>query len=144
MVQRNKTVKLRRRRRRRTPRQRGGTQRGRSITGSPLEICSRNPLTGYARDGYCSQRPDDQGTHVVCARVTDEFLQFTKKKGNNLITPSPESNFPGLKSGDRWCLCALRWAEAERAGKAPPVILKATHESAQQFNPKSLYEQHAV
>lgn len=108
-----------------------------SILDKPLSICSTNPLTGYARDGYCKNREDDQGTHVICAKVTDDFLQFTKMKGNDLITPS--ASFPGLKEGDKWCLCALRWDEARKEGKAPPIDLEATDKSALKFNPLSTY-----
>ncbi len=103
-----------------------------SLTGKPLELCSTNPITGYYRDGYCKNYPDDSGTHVVCAELTDDFLKFTKSKGNNLITP--RGGFPGLKSGQRWCLCGARWEEARRAGKAPPVILDATDKSALRFS----------
>jgi len=108
-----------------------------SILNKELQVCSKEPLTGYMRDGYCKNRPDDSGTHVVCAKMTDEFLQFTKSKGNDLITPS--SNFPGLKEGDKWCLCALRWDEANRENKAPPVDLDATDKSALKFNTLNTY-----
>jgi uncharacterized protein (DUF2237 family) len=108
-----------------------------SILNKELQVCSKDPLTGYARDGYCKNRPDDSGTHVVCAKMTDEFLQFTKSKGNDLISPS--SNFPGLKEGDKWCVCALRWDEANRANKAPPVDLDATDKSALKFNRLNTY-----
>jgi uncharacterized protein (DUF2237 family) len=108
-----------------------------SILNKDLKVCSKDPLTGYARDGYCRNRPDDSGTHVVCAKMTDEFLEFTKSKGNNLSTPSP--TFPGLKEGDKWCLCALRWDEANRANKAPPVDLDATDKSALKFNTVNTY-----
>jgi uncharacterized protein (DUF2237 family) len=103
-----------------------------SILNKPLEICSTNPMTGYYRDGYCNNYPDDSGTHVVCAELTDDFLKFTKSRGNNLITP--RQGFPGLKQGNRWCVCASRWNEAYRANKAPPVVLGATHKSALKFN----------
>lgn len=128
--------------RRKTRRQRGGGDI--NVKGGALQVCSRRPMTGYSRDGYCSQRENDSGTHVVCAKVTDEFLRFTKSKGNNLITPSPANDFPGLKDGDRWCLCAVRWAEAEKAGKAPPVILSATHTSATRYNPLETYEEYSA
>ena len=85
-------------------------------------------MTGYFRDGNCRTVSEDTGTHTVCAIMTDEFLNFSLSKGNNLITPISYYNFPGLKSGDKWCLCASRWVEAERAGKAPLVVLEATHE----------------
>lgn len=108
-----------------------------SLTKEPLKICSTQPMTGYYRDGYCKNLPDDSGTHVVCAKMTNEFLEFTKSKGNDLITPS--STFPGLKEGDKWCLCALRWDEANKANKAPPVNLEATDESALKFNNLNTY-----
>ena len=108
-----------------------------SLTKEPLKICSTQPMTGYYRDGYCRNLPDDSGTHVVCAKMTNEFLEFTKTKGNDLITPS--SSFPGLKEGDKWCLCALRWDEANKANKAPPVDLEATDESALKFNNLNTY-----
>ena len=110
-----------------------------SVLKKPLKICSTQPITGYYRDGYCKNRSDDSGTHVVCAKMTDEFLEFTKSKGNDLSTPS--STFPGLKEGDKWCLCALRWDEANKANKAPPVDLEATDESALKFNNLKTYIQ---
>jgi len=101
-----------------------------NVFGGKLETCSTSPMTGYYRDGCCRTGPQDLGLHVICAEVTEEFLQFSKARGNDLSTPNPEYEFPGLKPGDRWCLCALRWKEALDAGVAPPVILAATHESA--------------
>lgn len=105
----------------------------RNVLGSELKCCCLKPLTGFYRDGFCRTGPDDIGSHTVCAVMTREFLEFTLSKGNDLITPRPEFNFPGLKPGDRWCLCALRWYEAMQAGVAPPVILEACHESALKF-----------
>lgn len=104
-----------------------------NVFGLPLQACCHNPVTGYFRDGYCKTMAEDRGTHVVCALVTDEFLQFSKKRGNDLITPVPQWQFPGLKPGDRWCLCVSRWLEAEKAGVAPPVVLEATHENALEY-----------
>jgi len=101
-----------------------------NILGTNLEICSLNPITGFTRSGCCETGPEDRGQHTVCAEVTDEFLQFSKLQGNDLMTPRPEFNFTGLKPGDRWCLCASRWLEALEEGIAPPVILEATHEKA--------------
>lgn len=101
-----------------------------NVLGGELQACSFDPLTGYLRDGCCNTREDDTGTHVVCARVTAEFLAYSLSRGNDLVTPRPEWRFPGLKPGDRWCLCASRWAEALAAGVAPPVVLAATHEKA--------------
>ena len=98
-----------------------------NVLGTALQACCFDPLTGYFRDGYCHTNTSDYGTHVVCARITEEFLTFTKSKGNDLSTPIPFYNFPGLKSGDQWCLCALRWKEAMEAGVAPPVVLESTN-----------------
>jgi len=101
-----------------------------NVLGGRLEPCSVEPLTGFYRDGCCNTGPDDLGLHVVCARMTTRFLAFSAERGNDLSTPQPEVGFPGLKSGDRWCLCAGRWREALDAGVAPPVVLSATHEEA--------------
>ena len=101
-----------------------------NILGTNLEVCSLNPITGFTRSGCCETGPEDRGQHTVCAEVTDEFLQFSKLQGNDLMTPRPEFNFTGLKPGDRWCLCASRWLEALQEGIAPPVLLEATHEKA--------------
>ncbi|MBN3898664.1 MAG: DUF2237 domain-containing protein [Nostoc sp. NOS(2021)] len=95
-----------------------------------LEVCCTSPITGFYRDGFCRTGGQDFGSHVICAEVTSEFLEFTKSRGNDLSTPVPDFNFPGLKPGDRWCLCASRWQEALEAGVAPPVILSATHARA--------------
>ena len=101
-----------------------------NVLGGELELCCNSPMTGYYRDGFCRTGGQDFGVHVICAQVTAEFLEFTKSRGNDLSTPHPENQFPGLKPGDRWCLCASRWQEAEEAGVAPPVILSATHARA--------------
>jgi uncharacterized protein (DUF2237 family) len=98
-----------------------------NVWGEELIPCSYDPLTGYYRDGCCQTDEEDHGTHVVCARVTQEFLVFSLERGNDLMTPRPEYRFAGLKAGDRWCLCALRWKEALDAGVAPAVILASTH-----------------
>jgi uncharacterized protein (DUF2237 family) len=98
-----------------------------NVLGTPLLACSYAPLTGYFRDGCCHTREDDTGSHVICAKMTDAFLAFSLEHGNDLTTPKPEWRFAGLKAGDRWCLCALRWKEALRAGVAPPVVLAACH-----------------
>lgn len=103
---------------------------GRNVLGGPLRACSYDPVTGFFRDGCCRTRGDDAGLHVVCARMTQAFLDFSRSRGNDLVTPQPEWRFPGLKPGDRWCLCAHRWREAWEAGAAPPVSLEATHEQA--------------
>jgi uncharacterized protein (DUF2237 family) len=101
-----------------------------NVLGQPLEPCSTDPMTGFYRTGYCTTGPRDRGNHVVCAVMTDDFLEFTKAQGNDLSTPRPEWDFPGLEPGDRWCLCAARWQEALEAEVAPPVVLAATHEGA--------------
>jgi uncharacterized protein (DUF2237 family) len=101
-----------------------------NVLGQPLQQCGCNPMTGFYRDGFCETGARDRGSHTVCAVMTEEFLAFTKGRGNDLSTPAPQFNFPGLKSGDRWCLCVTRWKEAYDAGVAPPVILEATHEGA--------------
>ena len=106
---------------------------GNNVFGNPVEVCCTDPMTGFYRNGYCSSGPEDTGTHVVCAIMTDEFLKFTKEQGNDLSTPNAYFEFPGLKPGDCWCLCALRWREALRAGKAPKVKLEATHEHVLDF-----------
>lgn len=101
---------------------------GFNVFGEPLVACSLKPKTGYYRDGCCKTDENDHGTHTVCAVMTDDFLVFSKNKGNDLVTPRPEYHFTGLKAGDKWCLCASRWLEAYHAGKAPKVLLEATNE----------------
>ena len=97
--------------------------------GTELIPCSIDPLTGYLRDGFCNQSKNDFGEHIVCAIVDDKFLTFSKKQGNDLLTPIPEYGFKGLRNGDSWCLCANRWIEALNKGVAPPIMLEATHSS---------------
>jgi len=104
-----------------------------NVFGLPLQPCCFDPMTGYFRDGLCRTVDSDTGTHVVCARVTAEFLTYSKSRGNDLISPMPQWQFPGLKPGDQWCLCISRWLEAEKAGVAPPVVLEATHEKALEY-----------
>ncbi len=116
----------------------------RNVFGEKLLTCSTDPLTGYFRDGCCSTGPTDHGTHTVCAVVTDEFLAFSKSKGNDLTTPIPAYRFPGLKAGDKWCLCASRWVEAWKAGVAPYVVLEATHERTLDFVPLEELVKYAV
>lgn len=99
-----------------------------NVFGEPIAVCSEDPLTGFYRNGCCDSGPDDGGRHMVCAVMTDEFLGFSKAMGNDLSTPMPQYNFQGLKAGDHWCLCALRWKEAFDAGMAPKVVLEATNE----------------
>lgn len=97
-----------------------------NVLNQPLQLCCIDPVTGYFRNGFCQTDESDRGRHVVCAIITQEFLDFTLTKGNDLITPRPEFQFAGLKSGDRWCLCVLRWKEALLQGCAPPVVLEST------------------
>ncbi|MBF24933.1 MAG: hypothetical protein CMP49_00210 [Flavobacteriales bacterium] len=104
-----------------------------NIFGETLEICCNQPLTGYFRDGFCRTNKFDYGQHTVCAIMTQDFLEFSKNNGNDLLTPRPLNQFPGLKPGDKWCLCAMRWKEAFLAGCAPKVILEATDEKALQI-----------
>lgn len=101
----------------------------RNVLGDELEPCSRDPTTGYLRDGCCRAVPADRGRHEICAVVTEAFLAFSREQGNDLVTPRPELDFPGLDPGDRWCLCVGRWLEAHEAGVAPPVVLEATNEA---------------
>ncbi len=104
-----------------------------NVIGGKLEVCCTSPMTGFYRDGSCNTGAGDFGAHIVCAQMTEEFLAFTKSRGNDLSTPAPMYSFPGLKPGERWCLCASRWQEALAAGVAPPVILSATHAAALEY-----------
>lgn len=115
-----------------------------NVLGSELLACSFSPLTGFYRDGCCKTGPDDTGTHVVCTVVNEEFLAFSRQRGNDLSTPRPEYRFAGLKPGDRWCLCALRWKEAFDAGLAPPVVLAATHEKVLEIVPLNHLREYAA
>jgi uncharacterized protein len=108
----------------------GGRPNSRNVLGEPLEVCSLKPMTGFFRDGCCDTSREDVGSHTVCAVMTAGFLAFSKSDGNDLSTPVPEFGFPGLRPGDRWCLCAPRWQEAFEAGQAPRVVLRATQEGA--------------
>lgn len=116
----------------------------RNVLGGPLATCSTEPMTGWFRDGCCRTDERDQGTHTVCAVMTEAFLEFTQARGNDLSTPRPEHRFPGLKPGDRWCLCASRWAEAAAAGRAPFVVLEATHEKTLDLVTLELLQRFAV
>jgi uncharacterized protein (DUF2237 family) len=115
-----------------------------NVLGEKLQLCSESPKTGYFRTGTCQTGPQDQGSHVICAQVTEAFLQFTKTMGNDLSTPASQFGFPGLKPGDRWCLCALRWREAMDAGVAPPVILEATQDAALRYVSIEDLKRHAI
>ena len=113
-----------------------------NVLGESLENCSEHPLTGFFRDGCCNTSDDDVGSHTVCIQVTSEFLEFSRFRGNDLSTSRPEFGFPGLKSGDRWCLCAARWLEAQQHGMAPRVMLKATHIRALEIVPLELLKEY--
>ncbi len=115
-----------------------------NVLGGPLATCSTNPMTGFFRDGCCHTGPHDTGSHTVCSQVTADFLTFSRSRGNDLSTPMPEYNFPGLKAGDRWCLCAARWLEAYQAGFAPAVILASTHAAALRIVPIEALKKHAL
>ena len=104
-----------------------------NVLGEKLQSCCTDPMTGFFRNGFCQTGPTDHGTHVVCAVMTQEFLDYTSARGNDLSTPAPQYHFPGLKAGDKWCLCALRWKEALAAGVATPIILESTHEKMLEF-----------
>ena len=111
----------------------GHRPKPKNVLGTELKVCCTNPMTGFYRDGFCKTGAEDRGSHTICVRVTTEFLRFSKSRGNDLSTPRPEFQFPGLVDGDKWCLVALRWQEALEANAAPDVVLEATHESALQF-----------
>lgn len=115
-----------------------------NVLGGELQTCSVDPLTGFYRDGCCNTGAEDVGLHLVCVVATDEFLAFSKSRGNDLSTPMPPYRFPGLKEGDRWCLCVLRWKEALLSGCAPQVVLEATHISTLEFVELSDLREHAV
>ena len=119
-------------------------EKPKNILGTELQSCCTDPITGFLRDGYCRTNQMDLGTHVICAVVTDDFLEFTKSKGNDLSTPRPEYQFPGLTAGDGWCLCAMRWKEAHDAGAATPLKPESTHEKALEFIDKSSLEKYYI
>lgn len=118
--------------------------RAKNVLGGPLQACSFDPMTGYFRDGCCHTDDDDLGSHTVCALMTKQFLEFSVRMGNDLVTPRPEYHFPGLKPGDRWCVCAGRWLQAYEAGVAAPVYLESTHERALEIVPLSALMEHAA
>lgn len=115
-----------------------------NILGTDLQSCCMDPMTGFFRDGFCNTNHTDHGTHVVCAIITDDFLEFTKQQGNDLSTPRPEYQFPGLKAGDAWCLCALRWKEAHENGVAPLIKPQSTHEKTLKIIDKDILEKYYV
>jgi uncharacterized protein len=123
---------------------RGGRRPGRNVLGGPLGVCSSNPVTGFFRSGCCETSPQDLGSHTVCAVMTAEFLAFSKRAGNDLSTPLPQFGFPGLKPGDRWCLCAPRWQEALEAGAAPHIVLSATEQGALSWCRLDDLKRHAI
>lgn len=116
----------------------------RNVLGQPLQTCGTEPMTGFYRDGCCNTGPDDRGVHTVCAIVTNQFLETSKRLGNDLITAAPQFGFPGLKAGDRWCVCAARWLQVFEAGAACPVVLEATHENTLRIVPFDILLQFAV
>ncbi|WP_197136460.1 DUF2237 domain-containing protein [Crateriforma conspicua] len=118
--------------------------KAKNVLGGELQTCSTDPMTGFYRDGCCNTGGQDTGLHVVCSQVTAEFLEFSRQRGNDLTTPNPMFDFPGLQPGDRWCLCAARWKEAFDAGMAPSVVLESTHISALEFANLDELKQHAV
>ncbi len=120
------------------------TRGSKNVLGGVLQTCSTAPITGWFRDGCCETQANDRGRHLVCAVMTDNFLTFSKSCGNDLSTPRPEYDFPGLKAGDRWCLCLERWKEAHAAGCAPQVILEATHQIALERVPLATFQAFAV
>lgn len=115
-----------------------------NVLGGPLELCCNSPKTGFYRDGFCNTSEQDLGVHTVCARVTQEFLDYSRSRGNDLMAPSPQFGFPGLKEGDGWCLCASRWMEAVLAGKPCPIVLASTHEKTLEIVPLELLREHAI
>lgn len=115
-----------------------------NVYGQQLQMCCLDPITGYYRNGQCLTDASDYGTHIVCARVTNTFLEYSRKQGNDLITPMPAYNFPGLKHGDQWCLCISRWYEAHKAGVAPPIDLNATNIKALEYVPLEILEVYAI
>ena len=122
----------------------GGRSPALNVLGGPLADCSHDPVTGFWRDGCCNTGPEDRGVHSVCAVMTEAFLVFSKQAGNDLSTPRPEFGFAGLQPGDRWCLCAARWAEALEAGAAPKLVLAATHIATLAFAPLDALKAHAI
>ena len=115
-----------------------------NVYGEPIQICSKETMTGYLRNGSCETLDDDLGSHTVCAKVTSEFLEYSKNKGNDLITPRPELDFPGLKEGDKWCVCAMRWLEAYNDGVAPPILVRSTNILALEIIDIDLLKKYAV
>jgi uncharacterized protein len=122
----------------------GHQPKPKNVLGTELKCCCLKPLTGFYRDGFCKTGVDDRGRHTVCAYVTEDFLEFSKAAGNDLSTPRPEFDFVGLKDGDKWCLCAMRWKEAFDAGVAPKIILESTHEATLRYASLAELKEHAI
>ncbi len=120
------------------------TGKNKNVLGGDLIACSMEPLTGFYRDGQCQVGADDHGCHAICCELTSDFLEYSKECGNDLSTPMPQYGFPGLKAGDKWCVCAARWVEAHAAGHACPVVLKATSEAALKYVSRSILEEFAI
>lgn len=116
----------------------------RNVLGGPLKPCSMEPVTGFFRNGHCDTCAEDLGCHTVCVEVSTEFLEYSRAAGNDLSTPRPEYHFPGLKPGDRWCVCAARWLECLEAGVASPVVVGATHERTLEIIPLEILQSHAT
>mgnify|MGYP001175707866 FL=1 len=122
----------------------GNNKFNKNVYGEAIEVCCEETMTGYLRNGLCETSDDDVGSHTVCAKVTKEFLDYSKNKGNDLITPRPEFNFPGLKEGDKWCVCAGRWLEALNDGVAPPILIKSTNAKALEIISIELLRKYAI
>ena len=120
------------------------TKTAQNVLGTALVPCGTEPMTGFFRDGCCNASAEDMGVHTVCAEMTEEFLAFSKNAGNDLSTPHPQFGFPGLRPGDRWCLCAARWVEAMEAGKAPRVALESTHARTLEYVPLVVLQRYAI
>lgn len=115
-----------------------------NVFGEPLKECSCDPMTGYFRDGLCNTEANDVGSHTLCAQMTQEFLDFSVAEGNDLVTPQPQYGFPGLKAGDRWCVCAMRWRHAQEANVAPKVVMESTNQAVLEVVPMDILKQHAL
>ncbi len=120
------------------------TKLAKNVLGKELKTCCLSPMTGFYRDGCCHTGEEDFGQHLVCAKLTQEFLLFSQDRGNDLITPKPQYQFPGLKPGDKWCVCLSRWLEALKAGYACPIDLEATHEKTLEYIPLAILEEYGV
>ena len=122
----------------------GNNKFNKNVYGEAIEVCCEETMTGYLRNGLCETSDDDVGSHTVCARVTNEFLEYSREKGNDLITPRPELNFPGLKEGDKWCVCSMRWLEALNDDVAPPILIRSTNILALEIIDIDLLKKYAI